>query len=718
MTIYSMTATFGKLANETLTLEPGLNLLHAPNEWGKSTWCAFLIAMLYGLETRAKTTKTALADKERYAPWSGAAMAGRIDLNWNERDITIERETRGRIPMGKFRAYETETGLPIPELTAENCGQQLLGVERSVFQRAGFLRLSDLPLTQDEALRRRLNALVTTGDESSAGDMLAQKLKELKNKCYVNRMTGLIPQAQAQREDVEARLAELLSLQAQQQRTAQRLAELERHIDALENHRAALVYAAAQADRCRVAAAQAEAARLAQELEQQEQSCAALSDEQTLLQAAQRLQALQKRLDTAQLEQRLLPPPPPEPSVQPCFRGLDGQQATQQAQEHAAQYDALLTAPQKRFPLWLAALAIAVLGVVLFALRQTILGAAALCAAVAVLAAQLLCTRRAARVQADRLEKAQAICRFYGGGTPSDWLAAARAHAEAQEQYARALALDAQRRVQAHDTLDRLARDIDEETNGTPLPEALDALRAAQEKLARLRDLRREHRQAQEHAQALASMTQTVEAPTAVDELTCTEAETGALLYSARLEWKQLQTQLDHGRGRMESLGNEAALRAQLQALCTRIDRLRETMAALELAQDYLSRATQELQRRFAPGIVHEAQRILARLTDGRYDRVRISQELSVEAGTSDESLLRDARWRSEGTIDQLYLSLRLAVAEALTPNAPLILDDALVRFDDTRLAAAMQVLRELAQTRQILLFTCGTRELSCGTDS
>ena len=56
MKLYSMTATFGKLENETLTLTPGLNILEAPNEWGKSTWCAFLVAMLYGIETRVHTT--------------------------------------------------------------------------------------------------------------------------------------------------------------------------------------------------------------------------------------------------------------------------------------------------------------------------------------------------------------------------------------------------------------------------------------------------------------------------------------------------------------------------------------------------------------------------------------------------------------------------------------------------------------------------------------
>ena len=140
MKIHSMTATFGKLEHETLTLQPGLNVIQAPNEWGKSTWCAFLVAMLYGIETRSKSTKTALADKQRYAPWSGSPMSGRIDLNWNGRNITIERRTKGRIPMGEFRAYETESGLPVPELNGANCGQMLLGVERSVFLRAGFVR--------------------------------------------------------------------------------------------------------------------------------------------------------------------------------------------------------------------------------------------------------------------------------------------------------------------------------------------------------------------------------------------------------------------------------------------------------------------------------------------------------------------------------------------------------------------------------------------------
>ena len=88
-----------------------------------------------------------------------------------------------------------------------------------------------------------------------------------------------------------------------------------------------------------------------------------------------------------------------------------------------------------------------------------------------------------------------------------------------------------------------------------------------------------------------------------------------------------------------------------------------------------------------------------------------MGEDLSIHAGTAEESTLHSALWRSEGTVDQLYLALRLAVAEELTPEAPLVLDDALVRFDDQRLKEALDVLTETSETKQVILFSCQTRE-------
>ena len=146
MKILSMTATFGKLDHETLELNGALNVLCAPNEWGKSTSCAFLTAMLYGIDTRERSRGENLAEKEKYLPWSGKPMEGTLRLLHQGRDITIQRRSRGRVPMGDFLAWETQTGLAVRELTADNCGQVLLGVEKSVFLRTGFLRFSDLPV--------------------------------------------------------------------------------------------------------------------------------------------------------------------------------------------------------------------------------------------------------------------------------------------------------------------------------------------------------------------------------------------------------------------------------------------------------------------------------------------------------------------------------------------------------------------------------------------
>lgn len=79
--------------------------------------------------------------------------------------------------------------------------------------------------------------------------------------------------------------------------------------------------------------------------------------------------------------------------------------------------------------------------------------------------------------------------------------------------------------------------------------------------------------------------------------------------------------------------------------------------------------------------------------------------------------LPRQAALLSQGTADQLYLAVRLAICQMVLPAeqaAPILLDDALVTFDDKRLAAALDYLAELGAERQILLFTCQSREARC----
>ena len=102
-------------------------------------------------------------------------------------------------------------------------------------------------------------------------------------------------------------------------------------------------------------------------------------------------------------------------------------------------------------------------------------------------------------------------------------------------------------------------------------------------------------------------------------------------------------------------------------------------------------------------------------MTAGRYDRRTLREDFSLRAGAQQEDVLQSALWRSDGTVDQLYLALRLAVSEELTPDAPLVLDDALVRFDETRLSQAMDILKEAGEHKQVILFTCQGRDRKYG---
>lgn len=706
MKIYSMTATFGKLERQTLNFQPGLNIIEAPNEWGKSTWSAFIIAMLYGIDTKARTTQAALADKERYAPWSGAPMEGSMDICWNGRNITIERRTKGRLIFGEFRAYETQSGLDVPELTATNCGMELLGVERSVFTRAGFLKLSDMPVTQDDALRRRLNNLVTTGDESGAGDKLAQSLKELKNKCRYNK-SGLLPQAEAERDNLEEKLRSLQELNAQAQRLQERQKELEVWVSKLENHKTALNYAQAKKDTQHIREAELGKAQIQNQLEQMETECANLPSAEEAESARTDLQKLHNESMSLQMEQQMLPPAPIAPTCEKCFDGMTGEQAVAQAKADAEQ--AQKWEKEKKKPLVGVHIANMVSTAMIFASRY--LDRVLLIPASAALVLGIVLLIRGF-IKKEKCEASlSALVAKYETSQIDLWISKAEEFAKKRQAFEAENAQYQQTLAQMQQHREDLMSRLQALTGGEAIGVCLSKWEQISQQWKALADLRRDLQRAEGQLVALRSVTKELPAPTEPDDLTQTLSETDALLTSAAFELKQNHQRIGQFQGQAEALGQESALKAQLKQVRSRIERLEETYAALEVAQKALSTATSELQRRFAPRIAKRAQELFGKLTGGRYEKFMLAEDLSIHISAQEENTLRSSQWRSEGTVDQLYLALRLAVAEELTPDAPLVLDDAMVRFDDKRLATALHILTEMAENKQVILFTCQSRE-------
>lgn len=718
MKLLRMTATFGRLEQETLSLTDGLNVLQMPNEAGKSTWAEFLLAMLYGIDTSERVKTGVLPVKTKYQPWSGKPMEGVIELTHAGRRITITRTSTARAPLGVFSAVYTDSGLPVEGMTGANCGEMLLGVPKSVYQRSAFVRQAGLGLTADADLEARLSALVTTGDEAISFAAADKRLLAWQNRVRHNK-TGLIPDAERELATVDGALTALareheknLALRAQLQTLQTQQAACEADLRALRaadvQQKKAQLY---DAKRAAMQAANRENAASA--------VCASLPREDALLALSQEASAL---LSMPEVEPAASAPA--RPACPQAFSGVDEERLLDKAQRDMREFDRL-TAKKHRpaAPLWVLAALLLGLGAASWFIRHEPLLPAVFALAALACAATAIGNAAHDRKREAELSEAQALLTLYENHSRDEFYAYAVQYRDALRAWqaaseaaaAQNAARDAESRLRAERTAALLGSVRMFAEAGTLL-EAQSAIGSALEAYRAWHTAQQAAQQAKTRydalAQALGDIPDLPVPARDVSGLTNEQAET-ALARTQALA-AAVQSQLDQSRGRLEQFGSEVELSAKKQALTQKLDLLNERREALTLARQTLEQANAALAERFSPRLVREASDIFSELTGGRYARVQISRQMDMEAGQPDAAMRRSL-FLSGGTADELYLSVRLAVCRLLLPeNAPIVLDDALAMFDDDRLCLALCLLQREAANRQILLFTCQSRERRC----
>ncbi len=140
-----------------------------------------------------------------------------------------------------------------------------------------------------------------------------------------------------------------------------------------------------------------------------------------------------------------------------------------------------------------------------------------------------------------------------------------------------------------------------------------------------------------------------------------------------------------------------------------RMKAAQHNLTVLFIARETLQRAIAEWDRKSQPEVYRLASHLLSLMTDGVWLQVRLSGDGSIEAVDALRTAL-PPHLLSLGTRQQLYLSLRLALlmtASEVGRGLPVVCDDVLVNFDDSRRRQAAKALAELARTRQVILFTC-----------
>ncbi|MBI1319222.1 MAG: AAA family ATPase [Candidatus Hydrogenedens sp.] len=133
---------------------------------------------------------------------------------------------------------------------------------------------------------------------------------------------------------------------------------------------------------------------------------------------------------------------------------------------------------------------------------------------------------------------------------------------------------------------------------------------------------------------------------------------------------------------------------------------------AASYAMAIIEEVSRDKHARLAPKLESRASALLAQITSGAYESLRIGPDLSITLampGKAGEEKKPD-KTLSKGTVDQVYLAIRMALVETLSENSepvPMLLDDPFANYDDERLRRTMELMRVVGEQRQVLIFTC-----------
>lgn len=633
MMIKRLDATFGKLEGESLELHDGLNVISAPNESGKSTWCAFVRAMLYGVDSSERQKAGFLPDKMRFAPWSGSAMQGSMQLESGGKDITITRTTKtASAPMREFSAVYTGTSVPVEGLNGNNAGEMLTGVSRDVFRRSAFVEQGKVAVTHSAELEKRISAIVSSGDEDCSFTEADGRLRQWQRKRRFNRH-GRLPELEDELSHKKQLLAELSDAAQQRENMA---AELERAKQECERIEAEVIESRKVVRK--------EALSSLQGVRNEVNAATERHDK-----AAERRDSCRAALCACAIGERK-----PEEAKAEVKTDLENSMKLKERSE------------RKSSP---------VLAIILMILCGALVAAGfllpdlmihAFIAAAVALAAGIALFIRASRRKTENYEAAKQrrkILAKYKAESEDDIAASIDEYLELYKNYA----------------------------------EAQRAEKESAEALAVVR-----HRQEQAESKTLTQLDFTGGDNQA--------AQLSRRLTEARAKCSRISAQMAEHSGRLAAMGDPLVLGSEISRMEAEYAEISAEYDAIALAIDTMRKADEDIQSRFSPALGKLAAEYMQFVTDGKYDGVMLDRDFSAMVHEAGGNVPRNAEYLSAGTLDLMYLAVRLAVCSLALPesaNCPLIIDDALVNFDADRRRQAMALLEKIAQERQVILFAC-----------
>lgn len=733
MIIKRLVASFGNLRNNELILKPGLNIIEAPNESGKSTWCAFIRTMLFGINTSDRDKTGYLSDKTRYRPWSGGPMEGSMEVQHKNHDITLQRKALGTAPMKAFSATYSGTNEIVPGLSSENVGELFTGVTERIFERSAFIRQSGIKINQTAELEKRISSLVSTGDETSSYTDADEKLRAWLRKRRYHK-SGTLPSLEMSLSETNEKLYRL-------EQESDKLSEIRQEIERLKNQNRQLqedidihnklenrevkrriLDAQKKSDAAAVEVAAKKEALTQNGIQPTREDISKAQAELASLSSLRNLLIqLKERKDAAKGEWDAALSKKEQSIFAPCDIHSISERVKNAATEETAKQTTVTPKKhifQRVFLVLLMAVS-ATAAVLSSGLMVYISAIISLTSLILLILSVIHKKKNDPILQeyltkfdvtsvselADLIKEHEAICASLD--------AAKRAYLAAEQSV-----LDTAGMIEKSEAGLVKRLQVFSQTIGaiSDVPRELSRISTLLEKLT--------------HAEfELVSFQNVYKA--LLDSYHGDMDEPDFACFTLPLQNKQdtiraldlitsrlrdLTNRYNISLGEVRSIGDPLVLGGEKMILTREISDQMVQYDALTMAIDTLKEANTELQTRFSPLLSQKAGLLYEKLTGGRYHKLTFGNDLDASAKSTGDSVSRDVLSLSEGTADQLYLALRLAICELVLPEdhpCPIILDDALTNFDDERAGIALDLLHEMSSKRQIVLFTCQRREAS-----
>lgn len=751
-------AAFGGLKDVDLSFENGFNIVYGNNENGKTTIMNFIKMMFYGTERGSAVISKNL--RKKYTPWDNSAMAGSIDFENDNRNYRIERSFGSSNSTDRVTLIDLDLGSR--ETVSADIGAKLFGLSSSAFERSIFIgqfgfpesnsaaegeinsKLSNLTLTGDQAISfeevnsRLQNAKFALMSKSGRAGIYDKNLiaaKELAEKIETAKQTELeITNKKQIAENLHSKITELqtksdqlkVKIDSEQDfRNAEKLQELlalKEKLDALnstlklENGQTADEMFVRKVEFC------------LSKIETFTDKINAKLNENKIIEQNLEL-ALNPSVDAT-----------PEKLEQLTKKLEDLEQEKIKTIERISEISSMPKA--KSSVLWLVlSIVFAIISIPLFLSNLSkIFALTSVLAAVIFISIFVSLTLKAKNKNAKneteivnlKLKENQLISIISSEKANITAINTAlnsnatiiEKQKELLENNKKELELLEKEKAIETDTLFELFKRY----------KPVDKIDAIKDELIKISQKATEQKEIKQNINYILKDVGNISYDEAKEKLENikTPLENDIDFNNLKNQYDNLLSEITEQKTELASLlteiksisatvANTENDKTKLEELKSKITNQKDYCKCLDIAMSVLADSFVEVRRSFGSVLENKASDIFKGITGGKYQSMSISKSFEIAVEKTDVFGTKEIDYLSSGTADQAYLSLRLAICELMAQTddrLPVLLDDALAQYDDTRTKTALEFLNEYSKDGQIIMFTCHNSVLNASKES